>query len=157
MPCLRLFLPVVCMIASTAGALAQEPWREPQDSASAINDPDRYAWRLFVALNWPADVKQKQPDPSKKFGDPTPGPVVWETWRNARNQAPDTVFPMDGSDPGPWLAKETSPEKPPSAFDDNALQQLIRQGVVQKSNKPLQGFDEPMARARRNEVESGRL
>ncbi len=154
MPCLRLFaaLLVVYLIASTAGALAQDPWKDPQDSAAAINDSDRYAWRLFIALNWPADVKQKQADPSKKFGDPTTGPVVWETWRNARNQAPDTVFPMDGSDPGPWLAKETSPEKPASAFDDNALQQLIRQRVVQKSNKPLQGFDEPMARARRNET-----
>jgi predicted Zn-dependent protease len=27
-----------------------ELWREPQDSAMAVNDPDLYAWKLFVAL-----------------------------------------------------------------------------------------------------------
>ena len=44
-------------IALSTHAHAQEPWKEPQDSAAAITDPDRYAWRLFVALSWPANVR----------------------------------------------------------------------------------------------------
>jgi hypothetical protein len=78
-----------------------EPWKEPQDTAAALFEPDKYAWKLFVALNWPADPAQKVADPSKPFG--APGPVVWETWRNIMQGAPDTVFPALGADPGPWL------------------------------------------------------
>ncbi|MBR1032816.1 hypothetical protein [Bradyrhizobium liaoningense] len=78
-----------------------EPWKEPQDTAAALFDSDRYAWKVFVALNWPANVAGKQADSAKPFG--TPGSVVWETWRNVRPDAPDTVFRRDGADPGPWL------------------------------------------------------
>jgi hypothetical protein len=78
-----------------------EPWVEPQDTVQALLDSDRYAWRLFVALNWPADLAKRQADTGKRFGDD--GVVVWETWHNSRNSAPDTVFRQDGSDPGPWL------------------------------------------------------
>ena len=76
-------------------------WEEPQDTRMALFEPDCYSWRLFIALNWPADLARKVANPDASFG--TNAPVVWETWRNASNRAPDTAFPMDGSDPGPWL------------------------------------------------------
>jgi hypothetical protein len=85
----------------SATAQPVEPWREPQDTAAALLEPDRYAWRLFVALNWPANIATKDADTSKPFG--APGSVVWETWRNVNPLSADTVFRQDGSDPGPWL------------------------------------------------------
>jgi hypothetical protein len=99
-------------------------WQEPQDSAAAINTPDEYAWRLFIALNWPADVAKREPDPTKKLGEQ--GPVYWETWANA----PDIFLP-NGNDPGPWLsvggksavAGET---RDVSEFDLLPIQQQIR-------------------------------
>jgi hypothetical protein len=78
-----------------------EPWKEPQDTFMSLFEPDRYAWRLFIAINWPADLAKKEPDASKPLG--ADGPVVWESWRSVLPQAPDTVFPTNGSDPGPWL------------------------------------------------------
>jgi hypothetical protein len=78
-----------------------EPWRQPQDTTAAVFDTDRYAWRLFVALSWPANAAAKEADPAKAFG--SPGSVVWETWRSIYEAAPDTVFPPNGADPGPWL------------------------------------------------------
>jgi len=76
-------------------------FEEPQATEMAVTEPDCYAWRLFIALNWPADVSKKLADPAKAFG--SNGPLVWETWRNARSDAPDSVFPLKGADPGPWL------------------------------------------------------
>ncbi len=57
---------------------AREPWEEPQDTTTAMNNPDLYAWQLFTSLNWPADSRECSPDKSKKLGDP--GEVTWETW-----------------------------------------------------------------------------
>ncbi|WP_297771287.1 hypothetical protein [uncultured Roseovarius sp.] len=103
-------------------------WEEPQDTIAALIEPDCYAWQLFVALNWPAVVDQKAPDSTKEFGDE--GRVVWETWRNVRNGAPDTVFKMDGSDPGDWLDGVVPDTRLFSEFDDQTLQQIVAsQGV----------------------------
>ncbi len=73
---------------------------EPQDTAEALFEPDMYAWRLFVALNWPGDPVKREADRNKTLG--APGPATWETWRNANSEAPDTVWRNDASDPGPW-------------------------------------------------------
>lgn len=100
-------LPALAGLAVALGAgdataqPAPEPWKEPQDTVAAVFEPDKYAWKLFVSLNWPANAAQKVADPAKPFG--SPGPVVWETWRNVREGTPDTVFPAQGADPGPWL------------------------------------------------------
>ena len=97
-----------CSLASQNLA-AQDSAKCPelQDTKLALLEPDKYAWQLFVALNQPGDRTTKCNDPARKFGGE--GPVLWETWRNARNGAPDTVFPIDGSDPGPWL-EDVAPE-----------------------------------------------
>ena len=63
---------------------------------------DNYAWRAFVALNWPSltdPAHRGAPDRTKRPGDP--GPRVWETFK-ARYE----LFPVgpDGSpvEPQPW-------------------------------------------------------
>ena len=75
-----------------------KPWIEPHDAGMAAAHSDEYAWRLFVALNWPADVSKRAADPTAAFG--ADRPVVWEVWQNASD-----VYLDDGSDPGPWNAK----------------------------------------------------
>ena len=133
------------------GARLLPPWREPQDSAAAINHPDAYAWRLFVALNWPADLAMRRADPAKKLGDP--GPVVWETWANARD-----VFLADGADPGPWIAAATSHKRlaaglrKSSEFDSPPIQQQIR---LQFPGMKLQ-FDPLTAEGNANESRMNR-
>lgn len=116
-------------------------WEEPQDTRMALLEPDCYAWRLFFALNWPADVGAKAPDSSKAFGV-VDGPVVWETWRNAKNQASDTAFPLDGSDPGEWLSAPTIAMRTVDDIDAQPLQQVEALKVMFGEDTPIPGFDE---------------
>lgn len=140
-----------CVALLSTTALSQEPWQEPQDTAEAINNPDRYAWRLFIALNWPAQVGEKKPDRSRIFGDSKEGPLVWETWRSANNTAADTAYPMDGSDPGPWLGKEAPPGKPVAGLDRGSLQQQTLLRALKQSNEPMPAFEEDIAKALEDE------
>lgn len=87
---------IALMIAFPSMALdGRKPWMEPHDAEWAAKHSDEYAWRLFVALNWPADPVARAADPRGKFG--AARPVVWETWQNAED-----VYLDDGADPGPW-------------------------------------------------------
>ncbi|PHR36694.1 MAG: hypothetical protein COA38_01320 [Fluviicola sp.] len=56
----------------------------------SIKHLSRFAWKEFVALNWPADPNHRgKPDTSKVFGDSSSN-VVWETyWHRAE------MFPYD--------------------------------------------------------------
>lgn len=72
----------------------------------ALFEPDRYAWELFKAISHPAALWAKCPDPQKRFG--ADGPVVWETWRNIAPEAPRSVFPPKGANPGPWRTYQPS-------------------------------------------------
>jgi hypothetical protein len=66
-----------------SGALAvdRQPSRvEPQDSHSARWHSDAYAWRLFLALNRPADPVTGAPDRHARLG--ADQPVIWELWPN---------------------------------------------------------------------------
>ena len=97
-----------CTFAAQHPAAQESPQcPELQNTRSALLEPDKYAWELLVALNQPGDRTTKCNDASREFG--AEGPVLWETWRNARNGAADTAFPSDGSDPGPWL-EDIAPE-----------------------------------------------
>ncbi len=78
------------------------PWSEPQDAVAARDHSDEYAWRLFVALNWPADPLARRADRAAHFGDDKP--VVWESWQNAT-----AVYRPDGTDPGPWAKGGVAP------------------------------------------------
>ena len=44
------------------------PWFEPRDSAAARERSDEYAWRLFIALNWPADAVARTADHRSRLG-----------------------------------------------------------------------------------------
>jgi hypothetical protein len=108
-----MFLSLVTMaIAASNLAFAQTPVREPgatpQDVDLAINNPDEYAWQLFLFIN-----RQASPgtagvaDPGrtiKQFTDDTD--VVWETWALASGQGStqekSEVFKADGSKPVAW-------------------------------------------------------
>lgn len=117
-----------------------KPHIEPQDTLAAQAETDEYAWRLFVALNWPANVSLRQADATKKLG--ADGQVTWETWKNARE-----VFLPKGADPGPWLGGP-SPGTAPTMqrFETLPLQQQIRLRKLEKMGlKPM--FD-PIAAAR---------
>jgi hypothetical protein len=126
-----------------ANAAWQEPWREPQDTAMAFAAPDEYAWRLFVALNWPANIAGKTADPSRPFG--AEGPVVWETWKFA----PD-VFRPRGVDPGPWIDGTVAVARRFEDAEPAPLQQIIR--ARQLSPRAVPAFDPDMARRMRNET-----
>jgi hypothetical protein len=72
-----------------------EPWMQPHDARAAASNSDEYAWRVFVAVNWPADRVARTADPTARLGSDRPS--VWESWQNTAD-----VFRDDGADPGPW-------------------------------------------------------
>jgi len=77
----------------------------PQDIPLPANAGlvDEFAWKLFVAMNWPAMPGQKGiPDESKRIGDP--GITVWRTFKTSGE-----IFQPDGRDPGPWNTGEANP------------------------------------------------
>ena len=81
--------------ASASAPGWQQPWAEPRSEALTADSADEFAWRLFIALNWPADLEARRADPKAAFG--ADAPVVWETWQSA-----GAIFLNDGRDPGPW-------------------------------------------------------
>lgn len=127
-------------------------WEEPQDTRMALFEPDCYAWRLFIALNWPANIAGKVADQNASFG--ANAPVVWETWRNASNRAPDTAFPMDGSDPGPWLDTVLVAQNADrfDAADEEPLQRAALIKLLEKKGGPIVLFDPATAGLSRNET-----
>jgi hypothetical protein len=65
----------------------------PSSGQTAFSE---YAWKLFVALNWPAMPGMREvPDCNADFG--APAPSVWETYKTT-----DELFLPDARDPGPW-------------------------------------------------------
>lgn len=90
-PLLNPFFAVTLLALTSAGATAQ-------DLHPALNNPAKFAWTLFVAINHPADLNAERgtPDKSKKLGDP--GPTVWETWKLARTE----VYLENGCRPSEW-------------------------------------------------------
>ena len=95
---------LLSLLAQTAVALDwrtldwHRPWVQPHDPPAAEAHSDEYAWRLFVALNWPADTAARAADSTAAFGAAADQPVVWEVWENAQD-----VYLDDGADPGPWV------------------------------------------------------
>lgn len=74
-------------------------WVIPQNPAPrpAIDDKEKrigdFAWRDFVALNWPSDCQGK-PLLDMKIGEAPDAPRVWEFYRT-----PDEIFFPNGKDP----------------------------------------------------------
>jgi hypothetical protein len=95
----RLFgVALLCVACQPARSLDwREPWRIPHDTAAATAAGDEFAWRLFVALVWPADPTSGEADVDGDLGANRSG--VWERWRNSAD-----VYRDDGADPGRWGA-----------------------------------------------------
>ncbi|MGO9933212.1 MAG: hypothetical protein ACLPV8_15580 [Steroidobacteraceae bacterium] len=101
-----------------AGLDWREPWVQPHDAGAAASVSDEYAWRLFVAVNWPADTLARAADPTAKLG--AERPTVWETWQNTAD-----VYRGDGSDPGPWVRRAAVPAiADPRRFETFSLKDL---------------------------------
>jgi hypothetical protein len=117
LPCKSLLaaLPAPALLAARPAAALdwREPWVPLHDGAQALSSSDEYAWRLFVALNWPADAKARAADRHGRFGEDRP--VVWETWRNTSD-----VFLENGADPGPWDGAPPDVAPPDVAPPDGA-------------------------------------
>src|SRR5262245_46238759 len=140
---------VISMLASftlvliPAGVAAQNNASiEPQDTAAAINNPDSYAWRLFIAINWPADVANRKADPTRKFGENAT--TVWESWKLSSGKN-DEVFLSDGKDPGTWLEGTKASDQRMNDLERLPLQQQIRLGTAKIR------FDPGTSAAQRNE------
>ena len=80
---------------SLAPVRAADPWVVPSDAGMALRDPDRFAWQMFIALTWPADVGSRAPATDRPYG--SPGPVVFETWPLS-----DQVYLPKGAAPPAW-------------------------------------------------------
>lgn len=61
--------------------------------AASLQAAAEFAWQEFIALNWPAkSLVRDTPETNWRFGTPTPGPLVWHTFR-AKNE----IFPGTNS------------------------------------------------------------
>jgi hypothetical protein len=127
-PLLATICIALAVVVGPAGAQdanwKEKPWLEPQDTAMATFTPDEYAWRLFLALNWPARTDDCGPDTAKKIGDA--GLTVWERWAIKTD-----VFLDGGAKPKPWAelcgAVEVAKALAPSA--QLALARQLRAGT----------------------------
>lgn len=140
----RLASLAVLAVSVLAAPATSNPWDEPQDTAAAITDPDRYAWRLFVALNWPADAVNRKADPNKPFGENHL--TVWESWKLSSGMN-DEVFLAGGKNPGPWLPGSTT--KPSNLSDLEAMP--LQQAARVKAGPAQPAFDPATSRFGRNE------
>ena len=104
-------------VTSEHKTMHQAAWSEPHDTAAASERSDEYAWRLFVALNWPADPATRLPDTRAHLGEGRP--VVWETWRSA-----GSVYLDHGADPGPWLPARAEERLPDRRFESVSAKDL---------------------------------
>lgn len=129
---LRLLLGTILGFGSVT--CAQDLWVEPQDSVAALLDADRYAWRLFVALNWPADIAKREADPTRTFGEHAV--TVWESWK-LTSGVNDEVFLAGGINPGPWLPGGTTPPRKLHEFESLPFQQLRAQIVRGRAARAL--------------------
>ena len=92
--CLVLFISLVVLNVNAASPseLAQVPlllFKPPAETATVFNKTDQdyidYAWRSFIALNWPArrplgGENRGLPDVSEGTYPGSAKPLVWETW-----------------------------------------------------------------------------
>lgn len=92
---------VACSVQAAPALDWRTRWELPHDVEQAAALSDEYAWRLFIALNWPADVRARRADPGAPFG--ADRPVVWETWQNTAD-----TYLEGGADPGPWSSGGTA-------------------------------------------------
>jgi hypothetical protein len=74
----------------------------PADPNPAMNNPDKFAWDLFIEICLGGQTGYTRSD--KKIGDP--GLRVWETWKITIPIGSE-VFLDRGQKPAPWNQPQT--------------------------------------------------
>jgi hypothetical protein len=111
---LKITTGILAIIIASGSTLAQAPSRTPTPTPAVLPDPVQdvplgsdleffydFSWRLFIALNWPAQggaAGRGLPDRKRAFSD-TDGPRVWMTWKSRYE-----IFQADGALPRPWAS-----------------------------------------------------
>ncbi|MEP6844820.1 MAG: hypothetical protein ABI861_02405 [Panacibacter sp.] len=107
-----------------------KPWTFSPDSNYVLQNPDRYAWDLFRAINWPADTTLLIADTTLRLGDP--GWVVWQTWKTAPE-----VYLSNGTAPKGWYDKDFTIRS-----SENFSQFSIKARLPDISKDPTFGLEE---------------
>ena len=109
-----------------------------EDAPSTRVDPyptfDNFAWRAFIALNWPALTAAEhrgEPDRTKTLGDP--GSRVWETFK-ARYELFEVGPDGKPIAPSPWTSYEG--RNPCGAGFDNRVETLASFTPYAEFNQP---------------------
>jgi hypothetical protein len=108
--------------ALTRWKLSPEPPLDLETEQPTQTDVDDFAWRSFVALNWPAsELEPGKPDRKRHIGESAKA-IVWETWKS-----PEQVFLPGGKRPAGWdeAAGELS-SKCSSIGEDSSPKLLVR-------------------------------
>lgn len=124
------------LLSSLLAAAQPLPGGRPEDAQLAKSDPDEFAWRLFLALERPANPNARgEPDPEHgALADTEPDrAVVWESWAQATGgrmpekphlqSEPSEVFPDRGA-PKPWS------ELAPMAGQVKSLEPILFEGII---------------------------
>ncbi|WP_065187536.1 hypothetical protein [Shewanella woodyi] len=86
---------IIDSISDKQGYKYRALWKEPQDTKMAMNNPDLYAWRLFIAMNWPGNRDNCRADQDKEFGEQ--GYSTWQLWREV-----EQTFLPNAQEPKSW-------------------------------------------------------
>ncbi|MET1077265.1 MAG: hypothetical protein ABWY06_04510 [Pseudomonas sp.] len=105
-------------------ARAEDAWQIPavnaENKLQSLQQADQFAWRLFVALNWPADLAKREADGQQSLA--SQAPAVWETWPRT-----ELVYLPLAAEPLAWDALKVGTDHRIKAGenDSDQLQSLI--------------------------------
>jgi len=134
---------LLCVTSLPAWSLDwSEPWRIPYDPVAADETSDEFAWRLFVALMWPADPTTGAADPRGGLGSGAARASVWERWENSAD-----VYRDDGADPGRWGADDLPGIASGNRFESAALRRLPHARHIVAGR--MESLEDPLERAQR--------
>ena len=124
----------VFVCAAIAAALSSSKATDARDPNPAMNQPDKYAWQVFIRLNHPA--AQGKPD------------AIWETWISD-----DDAFPQkpDPQQPPQWPTSVGQPKVLKTSLQLLLTRQLEEKAAV--GIRPLAPLQATKEEVRRNKVE----
>jgi hypothetical protein len=106
---------------------------DPQAGFAQFSD---YAWKLFIAVNWPVTAGQRGvADCARPLG--SAGPTVWESYKTV-----DQIFLPGAADPGPWNSGGQDTElhfrakAPPELPLEPAIKQAVGGWVIDQRGNP---------------------
>lgn len=130
---------LIVSLASCSKPPIKEPGGTGADTQMALNNPDEYAWQIFLFLS-----RQARPgmagvaDPAKNFGElDTGAPLVWETWALASGESASEVFHPDGSRPADWEKLVRTSRNRPLILSPNKTFQMLNEANAPPSGKRI--------------------